>query len=35
VSTVNAIGRIMGIVTIAEEVENETILEKLRAGGAR
>jgi diguanylate cyclase (GGDEF)-like protein len=33
VSTVNAIGRIMGIVTIAEEVENETILEKLRGLG--
>src|SRR5437667_209386 len=33
VKTVNEIGRIMGIVTIAEEVENETILEKLRALG--
>src|SRR5256714_10687424 len=30
---VNEIGRIMGIVTIAEEVENETILEKLRGLG--
>jgi diguanylate cyclase (GGDEF)-like protein/PAS domain S-box-containing protein len=30
VGAVNEIGRIMGIVTIAEEVENETILEKLR-----
>src|SRR5437764_1229692 len=30
VRAVNEIGRIMGIVTIAEEVENETILEKLR-----
>ena len=33
VSAVNEIGRIMGIVTIAEEVENETILEKLRGLG--
>jgi len=33
VSAVNEIGRIMGMVTIAEEVENETILEKLRALG--
>src|SRR5437763_5138818 len=33
VKAVNEIGRIMGIVTIAEEVENETILEKLRALG--
>jgi len=33
VSTVNEVGRIMGIVTIAEEVENETILHKLRALG--
>ena len=33
VSTVNQIGRIMGIATIAEEVENHTILEKLRTLG--
>jgi diguanylate cyclase (GGDEF)-like protein/PAS domain S-box-containing protein len=33
VSAVNEIGRIMGIVTIAEEVESETILEKLRGLG--
>jgi len=33
VSAVNEIGRIMGIVTMAEEVENETILEKLRGLG--
>src|SRR5438093_13217146 len=33
VKAVNEIGRIMGIVTIAEEVENETILEKLRGLG--
>jgi len=33
VRAVNEIGRIMGIVTIAEEVENETILEKLRGLG--
>ena len=33
VSTVNQIGRIMGITTIAEEVESETILQKLRALG--
>jgi diguanylate cyclase (GGDEF)-like protein/PAS domain S-box-containing protein len=30
VGAVNEIGRIMGIVTIAEEVESETILQKLR-----
>jgi diguanylate cyclase (GGDEF)-like protein/PAS domain S-box-containing protein len=30
VSTVNEIGRIMGIATIAEQVESKTILEKLR-----
>jgi diguanylate cyclase (GGDEF)-like protein/PAS domain S-box-containing protein len=35
VSAVNEIGRIMGIVTIAEEVESETILEKLRGLGVR
>ncbi|RPJ47876.1 MAG: EAL domain-containing protein, partial [Candidatus Latescibacterota bacterium] len=33
VSTVNEIGRIMGITTIAEEVESETILHKLQALG--
>jgi len=33
VSTVNEIGRIMGIATIAEEVESEAILEKLRGLG--
>lgn len=33
VSTVNEIGRIMGIATIAEEVESESILERLRALG--
>jgi diguanylate cyclase (GGDEF)-like protein/PAS domain S-box-containing protein len=33
VSAVNEIGRIMGIVTIAKDVENETILEKLRGLG--
>jgi diguanylate cyclase (GGDEF)-like protein/PAS domain S-box-containing protein len=33
VSAINEIGRIMGIVTIAEEVESETILEKLRGLG--
>jgi diguanylate cyclase (GGDEF)-like protein/PAS domain S-box-containing protein len=33
VSTVNEIGRIMGIATIAAEVENETILQKVRALG--
>ena len=33
VSAVNEIGRIMGIVTIAEEVESETILQKLRGLG--
>lgn len=33
VSMVNEIGRIMGITTIADEVENETILEKLRVLG--
>jgi len=33
VSTVNEIGRIMGIATIADEVENETILERLRVLG--
>ncbi len=30
---VNEIGRIMGITTIAEEVESETILQKLRGLG--
>lgn len=33
VGTVNQIGRIMGIVTIADEVESEPVLEKLRALG--
>jgi len=33
VRTVNEIGRIMGIATIAEEVESETILQKLRGLG--
>ncbi len=33
VSTVNEIGRIMGIATIAEEVESDTILQRLRALG--
>jgi diguanylate cyclase (GGDEF)-like protein/PAS domain S-box-containing protein len=33
VSAVNEVGRIMGITTIAEEVESETILQKLRALG--
>src|SRR5438094_4648910 len=33
VRAVNEIGRIMGITTIAEEVESETILQKLRALG--
>jgi predicted signal transduction protein with EAL and GGDEF domain len=33
VSTVNEIGRIMGITTIAEEVESEHVLEKLRSLG--
>jgi EAL domain-containing protein (putative c-di-GMP-specific phosphodiesterase class I) len=33
VRTVNEIGRIMGITTIAEEVESETILQKLRVLG--
>ena len=33
VSAVNEIGRIMGITTIAEEVESETVLQKLRALG--
>jgi diguanylate cyclase (GGDEF)-like protein len=33
VRTVNEIGRIMGITTIAEEVESETIMERLRALG--
>lgn len=33
VSTVNEIGRIMGITTIAEEVESEHVLEKLRLLG--
>jgi diguanylate cyclase (GGDEF)-like protein/PAS domain S-box-containing protein len=33
VSAVSEVGRIMGITTIAEEVESETILEKLRALG--
>ena len=33
VSAVNEIGRIMDIVTIAEEVESETILKKLRGLG--
>ena len=33
VSTVNEIGRIMGITTIAEEVESDKILEKLRSLG--
>ncbi len=33
VSTVNQIGRIMGITTIAGEVENDTILEKMRELG--
>ncbi|HEY6208863.1 MAG TPA: EAL domain-containing protein [Gemmatimonadales bacterium] len=33
VGAVNEIGRIMGIVTIAEEVENEAVLEKLRGLG--
>ena len=33
VSTVNEIGRIMGITTIAEEVESENVLEKLRSLG--
>ncbi len=33
VSTVSEIGRIMGVTTIAEEVESETILQKLRALG--
>jgi EAL domain-containing protein (putative c-di-GMP-specific phosphodiesterase class I) len=33
VSAVNEIGRIMGITTIAEEVESETILQKLRGLG--
>jgi len=35
VSAVNEIGRIMGIVTIADEVESETILTKLRGLGVR
>jgi diguanylate cyclase (GGDEF)-like protein/PAS domain S-box-containing protein len=33
VRTVNEIGRIMGITTIAEEVESETVLQKLRVLG--
>ncbi|HSM16617.1 MAG TPA: EAL domain-containing protein [Gemmatimonadales bacterium] len=33
VSTVNQIGRIMGITTIADEVESETVLQQLRALG--
>jgi EAL domain-containing protein (putative c-di-GMP-specific phosphodiesterase class I) len=33
VSAVKEIGRIMGIVTIAKEVESETILQKLRSLG--
>src|SRR5438105_4118408 len=33
VRAVNEIGRIMGITTIAEEVESETVLQKLRALG--
>jgi EAL domain-containing protein (putative c-di-GMP-specific phosphodiesterase class I) len=33
VSTVNQIGRIMGVTTIAEEVESEIILQKVRALG--
>jgi len=33
VSTVNEIGRIMGIATIAEEVETDTVLQRLRALG--
>jgi EAL domain-containing protein (putative c-di-GMP-specific phosphodiesterase class I) len=33
VRAVNEIGRIMGITTIAEEVESETILQKLRGLG--
>jgi EAL domain-containing protein (putative c-di-GMP-specific phosphodiesterase class I) len=33
VSTVNEIGRIMGITTIAEEVESDPVLQKLRALG--
>ncbi len=33
VNTVNQIGRIMGIATIAEQVESETILQKLRVLG--
>jgi diguanylate cyclase (GGDEF)-like protein/PAS domain S-box-containing protein len=33
VSAINEIGRIMGIVTIAEEVESEKVLEKLRGLG--
>jgi diguanylate cyclase (GGDEF)-like protein/PAS domain S-box-containing protein len=33
VSTVNQIGRIMGVTTIADEVESETTLERLRALG--
>jgi EAL domain-containing protein (putative c-di-GMP-specific phosphodiesterase class I) len=33
VSTVNEVGRIMGITTIAEEVESATVLDKLRALG--
>ena len=33
VSTVNEIGRIMGITTIAEEVESNPVLQKLRVLG--
>jgi EAL domain-containing protein (putative c-di-GMP-specific phosphodiesterase class I) len=33
VSTVNQIGQIMGITTIAEEVDSEPILQKLRTLG--
>lgn len=33
VDTVNQVGRIMGIATIAEEVESETVLEKLQVLG--
>lgn len=33
VSAVNEVGRIMGITTIAEEVENDTVLRKLRTLG--
>lgn len=33
VSAINEVGRIMGIATIADEVESETVLQKLRALG--